>query len=149
VVKNRALWFCSLAVLTLACGQIGLGQAQPAVSQNPAKTQTGEEQSAPASSTAPATATGDNTPTMTIRQSVRRVIVDVMVRDAHGKAVHGLAASDFSITEDKQPQRVLSFDSYDFDKPSISRGPNAPPLPANVSSARRILFAYTGSLFYG
>ena len=132
MVKNRALWFCSLAVLTLACGQIGLGQAQPAVSQNPAKTQTGEEQSAPASSTAPATATGDNTPTMTIRQSVRRVIVDVMVRDAHGKAVHGLAASDFSITEDKQPQRVLSFDSYDFDKPSISRGPNAPPLPANV-----------------
>jgi len=43
-----------------------------------------------------------------------------------------LTAGDFSITEDKQPQRVLSFDVYDFDKPSISRGANAPPLPPNV-----------------
>ena len=71
-------------------------------------------------------------PTMTIRQTVRRVIVDVMVRDADGKPVHGLTASDFSITEDKAPQRVLSCDVYDFDKPSISRPPNAPPLPPGV-----------------
>ena len=69
---------------------------------------------------------------MTIHQTVRRVIVDVMVRDADGKPVHGLTASDFSITEDKEPQRALSFDVFDFDKASISRGPNAPPLPPNV-----------------
>ncbi len=73
-----------------------------------------------------------HSPTLTIRQTVRRVIVDVMVRDADGKPVHGLAANDFSITEDKEPQRVLSLDVYDFDKPSISRAPNAPPLPPNV-----------------
>jgi VWFA-related protein len=60
------------------------------------------------------------------------VIVDVMVRDADGKPVHGLTTSDFSITEDKEPQRVLSFDVYDFDKASISRAPNAPPLPPGV-----------------
>jgi VWFA-related protein len=71
-------------------------------------------------------------PSMTIRQTVQRVIVDVMVRDADGKPVHGLKADDFSISEDKQPQRVLSFDVYDFDKPSISRAPNAPPLPPHV-----------------
>jgi VWFA-related protein len=71
-------------------------------------------------------------PTMTIRETVRRVIVDVTVRDSSGKPVHGLTADDFSIVEDNQPQRVLSFDVYDFDKPSISRGPNAPPLPPNV-----------------
>ncbi len=70
--------------------------------------------------------------TLTIRQTVRRVIVDVMVRDANGKPVHGLTANDFSITEDKQPQRILSFDVYDFDKASISRAPNAPPLPPGV-----------------
>jgi VWFA-related protein len=69
---------------------------------------------------------------LTIRQRVRRVIVDVMVRDAHGKPVHGLTEGDFSITEDKQPQRVLSFDVYDFDKASIARTPNSPPLPPNV-----------------
>ncbi len=71
-------------------------------------------------------------PTMTFRQTVRRVIVDVMVRDAAGKPVHGLTANDFSISEDKEPQRVLSFDVYDFDKPSISRAPDAPPLPPGV-----------------
>lgn len=71
-------------------------------------------------------------PSMTIRQTVQRVIVDVMVRDANGKPVHGLKADDFSITEDKQPQRALSFDVYDFDKPSISRAPNSPPLPPHV-----------------
>jgi VWFA-related protein len=71
-------------------------------------------------------------PTLTIRQTVRRVIVDVMVRDGNGKPVHGLTAQDFSVTEDRQPQRVLSFDVYDFDKPSLSRGPNAPPLPPNL-----------------
>ena len=71
-------------------------------------------------------------PGMTIRETVRRVIVDVMVRDSHGKPVHGLTSGDFSITEDKQPQRVLSFDVYDFDKPSISRAANAPALPPNV-----------------
>ena len=84
----------------------------------------------------PAPALPDNqeaqTPTLTIHETVRRVIVDVMVRDANGKPVHGLTADDFSITEDKEPQRVLSFDVYDFDKPSISRRPNAPPLPPNV-----------------
>jgi VWFA-related protein len=71
-------------------------------------------------------------PSITIRQTVQRVIIDVMVRDADGKPVHGLKAEDFSITEDKQPQRVLSFDVYDFDKPSMARAPNAPPLPPHV-----------------
>jgi VWFA-related protein len=84
-----------------------------------------------ATQTQPAQA-GEQQPTFTFRQTVRRVIVDVMVRNKDGKPVRGLKASDFSITEDKQPQQILSFDVYDLDKPSISRGPNAPPLPPNV-----------------
>src|SRR5580658_7332575 len=48
-------------------------------------------------------------------QSVRRVIVDVVVSDANGKPVSGLTADDFSITEDGKPQRVRSFDVHDFD----------------------------------
>jgi VWFA-related protein len=71
-------------------------------------------------------------PSLVIRKAVRRVIVDVTVRDHAGKPVHGLAAKDFSISEDNHPQQVLSFDAYDFDKPSLSRGRNAPPLPPNM-----------------
>jgi VWFA-related protein len=71
-------------------------------------------------------------PAVTIRETVRRVVVDVMVRDGSGKPVHGLTAEDFLVTEDKRPQHVLSFDVYDFDKVSIARAPNAPPLPPNV-----------------
>ena len=80
----------------------------------------------------PTTSPEAQEPTLTIRQTVQRVIVDVMVRDSDGKPVHGLKADDFSIAEDKQPQRVLSFDVYNFDKPSISRAPNSPPLPPHV-----------------
>jgi VWFA-related protein len=104
-------------------------QSQNPSTQNPLLAQTTPEaQTAPEPPSSPEA----QAPTMTIRQTVRRVVVDVMVRDANGKPVHGLTSSDFSIAEDKQPQRVLSFDVYDFDKPSISRGPNAPPLPPNV-----------------
>jgi VWFA-related protein len=71
-------------------------------------------------------------PSLVIRKAVRRVILDVTVRNHDGKPVHGLAAKDFSISEDNHPQQVLSFDAYDFDKPSLSRGPNAPPLPPNL-----------------
>lgn len=71
-------------------------------------------------------------PILTLHSEVRRVIVDVMVRDANGKPVKDLTAGDFTITEDKQPQKILSFDVYDFQKPSISRRPDAPPLPPNV-----------------
>jgi VWFA-related protein len=70
-------------------------------------------------------------PTVTMRQTVRRVILDVMVRDAAGKPVQGLTAGDFSVREDRAPQRILTFDVYNFDNPSISRGPNARPLPPN------------------
>jgi hypothetical protein len=95
---------------------------------------TGAAQAQPDTAPGPTPAAGPDaqSPTLTIRQTVRRVVVDVMVRDANNKPVHGLTAKDFLLTEDRQPQRVLSFDVYDFDTPSISRGPNAPPLPPNV-----------------
>lgn len=114
-----------LACLALLCFSTGLLTAQsdaPVQSSSPAQLK-------PAVAPPPPQ---EPEPSMTIRQTVQRVIVDVMVRDADGKPVHGLKSDDFSITEDKQPQRVLSFDVYDFDKPSISRAPNSPPLPPHV-----------------
>lgn len=60
-----------------------------------------------------------------IKTSVRRVVVDVVVTDAQGNSKRGLAAKDFSIEEDNQTQRILSFDSHDKDSyPGV--------LPANV-----------------
>jgi VWFA-related protein len=125
-----------LAGLALFCFSATLLTAQADAPPAPAQDAT----PAPTPDAAPAKLAGqpapplpqEPEPSVTIRQTVQRVILDVMVRDADGKPVHGLKADDFSITEDKQPQRVLSFDVYDFDKPSISRAPNAPPLPPHV-----------------
>jgi len=140
-MKVRAILSQILAVLALAslCVASLVGQSDstpPAEGQSPA--QSGNPADAPASSASPAAQQSDQlnqqtpAPTITFRQSVRRVIVDVMVRDKDGKPVRGLSARDFSVTEDKQPQNILSFDAYDLETPSISRGPNAPPLPPNV-----------------
>jgi VWFA-related protein len=69
--------------------------------------------------------------TLTFHTTVRRVVVDVVVRDSNNKPVHGLKASDFLVAEDGHPQSVLSFDAFDLDKTSISMPPNAPHQPPN------------------
>jgi VWFA-related protein len=70
-----------------------------------------------------------NTPTF--RATVRRVVVDVVVRDSNNQPVHGLTAKDFVVAEDGRPQNVVSFDVHDFTAPSISLPPNAPHLATN------------------
>src|SRR5580704_18202074 len=47
------------------------------------------------------------------RSNVRRVPVDVIVLNKNGDAVHGLTEKDFIVEEDKKPQAILSFDSFD------------------------------------
>ena len=134
-----------LALLAVSCFAVVQLAAQTDAKQSAPQDAAPAQASAPPQNTnsAPSKLTGQpapeppadqeaQLPTLTIRQTVRRVIIDVMVRDASGKPVHGLTASDFSITEDKAPQSVLSFDVYDFATQSISRGPNAPPLPPGV-----------------
>jgi VWFA-related protein len=64
--------------------------------------------------------------TPTFRTTVRRVIVDVVVRNSNNKPVHGLTARDFVVAEDGRLQDILSFDVHDFDSPSIALPPNAP-----------------------
>ncbi len=67
----------------------------------------------------------------TFRTTVRRVVVDVVVRDSNNRPVHGLTAKDFVVAEDGQVQNILSFDVFDLDKPSISMPPNSPHPPPN------------------
>jgi len=60
----------------------------------------------------------------------REAIVDVTVTDAKGNPVHGLKQSDFTISEDGQPQPIRSFAEYGFD---LQPPPPIPPkLPPNV-----------------
>jgi VWFA-related protein len=69
---------------------------------------------------------------LVIRQSVRRVILDVVVSDANGGPVPGLSTEDFSIAEDGKPQRIHSFDVHDFDVISNSLPKHPDFLPANT-----------------
>jgi len=69
--------------------------------------------------------------TPTFHSTVRRVVVDVVVRDSNNQPVHGLTAKDFVVAEDGRQQNVLSFDVHDLTAPSISLPPNAPHLATN------------------
>lgn len=67
----------------------------------------------------------------TFHATVRRVVVDVVVRDSNNKPVLGLKPSDFVVAEDGHQQNILSFDAYNLDTPSIALPPNAPHQPPN------------------
>ncbi len=88
-----------------------------------------QSDSTPPAQNAPAQAKTESIPTF--RTTVRRVVVDVVVRDSANRPVHGLKASDFIVAEDGQPQNILSFDVFDLEKPSISLPPNVPHMPPN------------------
>jgi VWFA-related protein len=53
-----------------------------------------------------------NSPTTTLQAVTRLVYVDVVVRDSQGHIVHGLKQDQFSVKEDKQPQRVSLFEEH-------------------------------------
>jgi VWFA-related protein len=57
----------------------------------------------------------------TLRQDTKLVVLDVVVTDKKGNLVPNLKKEDFEVQEDKQPQRIASFEA-----------PGAHALPANV-----------------
>jgi hypothetical protein len=68
-------------------------------------------------STAHAQQAPQNAPT--IRVTSRLVFLDVTVVDKKGRpVVKGLTKDDFTITEDKKPQRIFSFEAPDRIRPS-------------------------------
>ncbi len=68
-----------------------------------------------------------NGTTFTLKVSTDIVLTNVIVRDKKtGAVVKGLKASDFHIAEDKQPQRIVSFDYQNID--------NAAALAANQTT---------------
>ncbi|HEY0784774.1 MAG TPA: VWA domain-containing protein [Acidobacteriaceae bacterium] len=69
---------------------------------------------------------------MTLRTTVRRVVLDVIVTDAQGRPVPGLKLSDFSIAEDGRRQQPLSFDVHGFDDTMEYTPPKLPEQPPNT-----------------
>ena len=58
-----------------------------------------------------------NAPITTIHTTVDRVLTNVVVRDKKtGAIIKGLKESDFTITEDKKPQKITSFDYQNVDE---------------------------------
>jgi VWFA-related protein len=90
-----------------------------------------DSSSSAAAPNAPSQAQAESTDTLTLHSTVRRVIVDVVVRDSNNKPVHGLKASDFIVAEDGHLQNILTFDAYNLDTPSIALPSNAPHPPPN------------------
>jgi VWFA-related protein len=67
---------------------------------------------------------------MVLHLEVRRVPIDIVVTDKQGNPVKGLRKEDFTVTEDKKPQKILSFEY--FDSAQTFTPPKLPPMPANT-----------------
>lgn len=55
----------------------------------------------------------------TLQVNANIVLTNVVVRDKAGNVVKGLKASDFTITEDKKPQQIVSFDYQNVDQAAV------------------------------
>jgi len=52
-------------------------------------------------------------PEQTQERKIRRLGVDLVVTDPQGKPVSGLQAQDFTVLDDEQPQKILSFNAFE------------------------------------
>ena len=66
-----------------------------------------------------------------IRVTTSRVLVDIVATDEKGNPVRGLKKEDFTLKEDGKPQRMLTFNEENGDKPDFVP-PKLPALPANT-----------------
>jgi VWFA-related protein len=97
----RRGWATAAMIAVVCAGQsLAAAQAPQPVAPQP-KSSTTES--------TPTQATGESTFRLSINANI--VLTNVIVRDKKtGAVVKGLKASDFTITEDKKPQRIISFD---------------------------------------
>jgi VWFA-related protein len=67
-----------------------------------------------------------------LKSRSRLVLVDVLVKDRAGHAVHNLPQNAFRITEDNTPQNIRSFEEVDAGTKSSTSRPAPPHLPPGV-----------------
>lgn len=70
-------------------------------------------------------------PAETLHAGIQLVIVDVVVEDRSGHAIHGLTRDNFVLTEQKKPQTVRNFEEHSAAS-NQKPGPLIPPLPPGV-----------------
>ena len=98
-----------------------------AIAATPAFNQTG----APAAPSTPPAAAAP--PVQTIKATAQLVVVDVVVTDSSHKPIHGLKASDFTLTENNTPQVVKSFEEHTALTPAdATKFPPMPKLPPGI-----------------
>jgi len=120
---GSGVWMLVLAALPGGAQQ-GAGAALPATPAQAAAPQADAAAQAGAGTQAD---TGQ--PVMTLHETTRLVVLDVVVTDGQGHSVKGLKPSDFALTEDGVRQRIASFAEHDAaaaPKPAESR-PTLPP----------------------
>src|SRR5579864_24751 len=64
--------------------------------------------------------------TTTFQANTQLVVETVSVKDKSGKAVEGLTAKDFTVTEDGAPQNIRFFEFQKLDEPAVKPEPAAP-----------------------
>jgi VWFA-related protein len=74
----------------------------------------------------------DSSQVATIRAYSNLVVVDVVVNDAQGNAIHGLKGSDFTLTENNKPQTVRHFEEHSAIPTSDVQIAPAPKLPPGL-----------------
>ena len=63
---------------------------------------------------------GSSSAPFTLRLNAEVVLTNVVVRDKKtGEVIKGLKGSDFTIVEDKKPQRIISFDYQNVDHAAV------------------------------
>lgn len=77
---------------------------------------------------------GAQEPGLTIRTTVREVVLDLVVRDARGRQVKDLKADEVVVSEDGVPQKILSFRLVPG-RESREAGAGAPAHPVNALRA--------------
>src|SRR5689334_1585450 len=71
--------------------------------------------------------TGNSNGPATFQASTQLVVETVSVKDKSGKPVEGLAAKDFTITEDGAPQTIRFFEFQKLEEPKESPRPASQP----------------------
>jgi VWFA-related protein len=115
----RSRRYCALFLCCL-CPLAGRGQSAGATSGAPTVVQPAPA-SAPAAPAAPASPAADTA----IPASGGGIHLDIVVTDRSGKPVSGLTASDFTLLDNNQPSRIVTFRAYDASA-------NSADLPAQV-----------------
>ena len=67
---------------------------------------------------------------LVLHMMVRRIPLDIVVTDKQGNPVKNLRKEDFTVTEDKKEQRILSFEYVN--SAQAFTPPKLPPLPPNT-----------------